>query len=161
MLVQSDPKGMVACINEFRFKNPEQGWVIGILSHAGVSGDLQLIRNVNSVQLGVSFVVGGHSHEAFFENKRGRCLKTEFNATLQQTFCECAPPAHLFFRPHSPLGLASVRMHVAKGRLRPGTYTFGWRVGCRETCVVDEARSISVGRSVGRCNGLHTSPLLC
>lgn len=81
--------GMVACINEYKFQNPGPA-IIGILSHAGVQEDLQLIRNVNSVQRDVSFVVGGHSHEPFFEAKRGRCLKTEFNATLQQTFCECA-----------------------------------------------------------------------
>lgn len=88
-MVQSDPMGMVACINEYKFQNPGPA-IIGILSHAGVREDLQLIRNVNSVQRDVSFVVGGHSHEPFFEAKRGRCLKTEFNATLQQTFCECA-----------------------------------------------------------------------
>ena len=89
--MQSDPKGMIACINEFKFQNPGP-WVIGVLSHAGVNGDLQLVRNVNSVQLDISFVVGGHSHEAFFENKRGQCLKTFTNVTTGEVLCECAPP---------------------------------------------------------------------
>eukprot|EP00892_Ulva_mutabilis_P007896 jgi/Ulvmu1/5479/UM023_0015.1 len=83
----TDSQGLVACINEFKFQNPGP-WVIGVLSHAGITGDLQLIRSVNSVQRDISFVVGGHSHEAFFEAKRGRCLATFFNATTGQTLCD-------------------------------------------------------------------------
>lgn len=77
---------MAACIAEFKAQNPGN-WAIGVLSSAGVEGDQALIKSLNKGGMDVSWVAGGHDHDAFFRNKQGMCLSGGLNGTTFQ--CEC------------------------------------------------------------------------
>jgi 2',3'-cyclic-nucleotide 2'-phosphodiesterase (5'-nucleotidase family) len=83
------PSGMAKCIADFKKENPGQ-WVIGVLSHAGLSGDQQMIRDLDLATAEVSFVVGGHDHENYFPGKVGPCLEGGTNGSTGAFACLCA-----------------------------------------------------------------------
>ena len=79
---------MAACIAEFKAENPGE-WVIGILSSAGVDGDQALINTLNAGgTTDVTWVVGGHDHDPFFQNKESFCLAG--TGTGAAFMCKCA-----------------------------------------------------------------------
>lgn len=83
-----DEGGMAACIAEFKAQNPGQ-WVMGVLSSAGVEGDQDLIKSLNTGGMDITWVAGGHDHDPFFKDKEGLCLEGAVNGTGFECRCVC------------------------------------------------------------------------